>query len=65
MPSKFRQYGGAQTINLVDGPFASQKYAFRSRDRATNDHTLPIRVGEHAGRYNLNTGHWVPMEQQP
>lgn len=26
--------------------------------------SLPIRVGEHVGRYNLNTGAWVPMEQQ-
>lgn len=26
--------------------------------------SLPIRVGEHVGRYNLNTGHWVPMEQR-
>ena len=24
--------------------------------------SLPIRVGEHVGRYNLNTGTWVPKE---
>ena len=24
--------------------------------------SLPVRVGEHVGQYNLNTGAWVPME---
>ena len=65
MPSKLRSsVGHAQTVVLVNGPWHEQPFTFRPRDRAKVDHTLPIRVGEHVGRYNLNTGHWVPSEQQ-
>ena len=65
MASKLRSsIGYAQTIVLSGGPWHDQPFTVRPRDRAKHDHSLPIRVGEHVGRYNLNTGTWVPMEQK-
>ena len=61
MPSKLRSaIGHAQTIVLSGGPWNEQPFTFRPRDRAKHDYSLPVRVGEHVGRYNLNTGAWVP-----
>lgn len=44
------------------GPWGGSEAVFPKQE--SGDLSLPIRVGEHAGRYNLNTGHWVPLEQR-
>lgn len=54
------KYG--KPVKCVGGPWDKQE-AMLPRQSAGNPLSLPIRVGEHVGRYNLNTGTWVPMEQ--
>ena len=44
------------------GPWGGSEAVFARQE--SGELSLPIRVGEHVGRYNLNTGHWVPSEQQ-
>jgi hypothetical protein len=44
------------------GPWAGQGVVFPRQDTGTSSLSLVVRVGEHVGRYNLNTGTWVPME---
>ena len=45
----------------VGGPWGGREVVFPKQD--ADELPLPIRVGEHVGRYNLNTGHWVPLEK--
>lgn len=47
-------------VVLSGGPWDCQK-AVLPRQNETDPLSLPIRVGEHAGRYNLNTGVWTPL----
>jgi hypothetical protein len=42
------------------GPWDKQEVVVPEQDSCAM--SLPIRVGEHVGRYNLTTGAWVPME---
>lgn len=49
-------------LTCVGGPWDGQEAVFPEQDGTPL--SLPIRVGEHVGQYNLNTGAWVPMEQQ-
>jgi hypothetical protein len=58
-------------LKCVGGPWADQDVVFPFQGSLATPAkydggslSLPIRVGEHVGRYNLNTGHWVPMEQR-
>lgn len=47
------------------GPWGGSEAVFAEQESGMGDSgamSLPIRVGEHVGRYNLNTGTWVPME---
>lgn len=63
MASKLKSsVGHAQTLDLDGGPWHQQSITVRPRDRVKGDMSLPIRVGEFVGRYNLNSGAWVPME---
>ena len=55
------KYG--KPLNCKGGPWDMQVVMFPTQP-ADDPLSLPIRVGEHVGRYNLNTGHWVPSEQQ-
>lgn len=43
------------------GPWDGSEAVFAHQE--TSPLSIVIRVGEHVGRYNLNTGAWVPMEQ--
>ena len=54
---------GRKQFRLVckGGPWDNREVVFPWQEPGTL--SLPIRVGEHVGRYNLNTGHWVPLEQ--
>lgn len=45
---------------LSGGPWSGHT-AVLPRQNDTDPMSLPIRVGEHAGRYNLNTGAWTPL----
>jgi hypothetical protein len=48
-------------VTMQGGPYDGQIVVLPQQP--TGDELgLPIRVGEHVGRYNLNTGAWVPME---
>lgn len=49
-------------VKCRGGPWGGSIAVFPAQ--YTGDLSLPIRVGEHVGRYSLNTGHWVPSEQQ-
>ena len=49
-------------LKCAGGPWADQDVVFPEQEGTPL--SLPIRVGEHVGRYNLNTWHWVPMEQR-
>lgn len=54
-------------LRCVGGPWAGQDVVFPKQESGRIGQaalSLPVRVGEHVGRYNLNTGHWVPMEQR-
>jgi hypothetical protein len=54
-------------LKCVGGPWADQDVVFPQQEGGSLGQaalSLPTRVGEHVGRYNLNTGHWVPMEQR-
>lgn len=55
------KYG--KPLKCKGGPWDKQEVMF-PRQPLGNALSLPIRVGEHVGRYNLNTGAWVPMEQK-
>lgn len=63
MASKLKSsIGHAQTLSLKGGPWDGLDMTVRPRDRSKGDHSLPIRVGAHVGRYNLNNGEWRAME---
>jgi hypothetical protein len=53
-------------LTCVGGPWDGQEVVFPKQDAGVYGGalSLPIRVGEFTGRYNLNTGHWVPLEQK-
>ena len=55
-------------LTCKGGPWDGQEAVFPQQEACLDDKlgalSLPIRVGEHVGRYNLNTGTWVPTEQQ-
>lgn len=53
-------------LKCVGGPWTGQDVVFPRPDSSHNNAglSLPIRVGEYVGRYNLNTGYWVPLEQK-
>jgi hypothetical protein len=56
---------GQFQLTCVGGPWDGQAAVFprqESPDMNRGVWSLPIRVGEYVGRYNLNTGAWVPME---
>lgn len=50
------------TVVLDGGPWHGHATVL-PRQAAHDPLSLPIRVGEHVGRYNLNTGVWVALEQ--
>lgn len=52
-------------LTCVGGPWDGQDVVFPKQEGSQygGEMSLPIRVGEHVGRYNLNTGHWVPLEK--
>ena len=54
----------SKVVILVGGPWDCTRMRVKPPASAQDPMPLPIRVGEHIGRYNLNTGHWVPSEQQ-
>jgi len=47
-------------VRCVGGPWDGQDVVFPHQEGTPE--SLPIRVGEFTGRYNLNTGTWVPKE---
>jgi hypothetical protein len=47
-------------VRCVGGPWDGQDVVMPHQTMGPM--SLPIRVGEHVGRYNLNTGTWVPKE---
>lgn len=51
-------------LKCTGGPWDGQEVVFPRQDSSHVDAglSLPIRVGEFVGRYNLNSGAWVPME---
>lgn len=51
-------------LNCVGGPWDGQDVVFPRQEAGHLGAalSLPIRVGEFAGRYNLNNGTWVPKE---
>lgn len=55
---------GRKQYKLVcqGGPWDGQETVFARQEGGPL--SIMIRVGEHVGRYNLNTGAWVPMEQK-
>lgn len=55
---------GRKQYKLVcqGGPWDGQETVFARQE--SSPLSIMIRVGEHVGRYNLNTGAWVPMEKQ-
>lgn len=55
---------GRKQYKLVcqGGPWDGQETVFARQE--SSPLSIMIRVGEHVGWYNLNTGAWVPMEQQ-
>ena len=55
---------GRKQYKLVcqGGPWDGQETVFARQE--SGPLSIMIRVGEHVGRYNLNTGAWVPMEQK-
>lgn len=70
-PKRLGQHRNRQQFLLTcdGGPWDGQDVVFPHQganpSSAATDSgalSLPIRVGEHVGRYNLNTGAWVPME---
>lgn len=48
------------TVVLKGGPWHGHA-ALIPRQPDHDPMSLPIRVGEHVGRYNLNTGAWTPL----
>ena len=64
MASKLKSsVGHAQEVALMGGPWHDKTITVRPRDRHQDDMSLPLRVGDHpAGRYNLRTGQWTPLE---
>jgi hypothetical protein len=52
-------------VRCVGGPWDGQDVVLPRQDSSHVNAglSLPIRVGEHVGRYNLNTGTWVPKEK--
>lgn len=53
-------------LTCKGGPWDKQEVVFPKQEGSQygGELSLPIRVGEHVGQYNLNTGHWVPLEQK-
>ena len=53
-------------LRCVGGPWDGQDVVFPRQESGSFGQaamSLPIRVGEFAGRYNLNNGTWVPKEK--
>lgn len=62
MASKLKSsIGHVQEITLSGGPWDSLILAVRPRDRHKSDASLPIKVGQHHGRYNLSSGKWEAL----
>ena len=49
-------------LTCKGGPWGGSEAVFAQQEASPL--SIMIRVGEHVGRYNLNTGAWVPMEQK-
>lgn len=51
-------------LKCVGGPWADQDVVFPRQEAGHPGAalSLPVRVGEFTGRYNLNNGTWVPKE---
>lgn len=63
-----RRPGKSTEVALTGGPWDGQTFRQRPAYLGKYEHdnaalSLPIRVGGHAGRYNLNTGAWQALEQ--
>ena len=59
-----RRQGRSIEVTLTGGPWGGQTVRQRPvRYAADEAMSLPIRVGAHVGRYNLNTGVWQALEQ--
>jgi hypothetical protein len=65
-PKRVGQNRNRQQFELTcsGGPWDGQDVVLPRQDATQLEAalSLPIRVGEFTGRYNLNTGTWVPME---
>jgi len=51
----------SKVVTCIGGPWHKQDVLLPQQGMG-QELSLPIRVGEYVGRYNLNTGAWVPME---
>ena len=49
-------------LTCKGGPWNGSEAVFAEQE--SSPLSIMIRVGEHVGRYNLNTGAWVPMEKK-
>lgn len=60
-PIKVGQNRTRNQFRLVckGGPWDGQEVVFPGQD--SSPMSLPIRVGQHAGRYNLNNGEWEAL----
>ena len=59
-----RRTGKSVEVVLTGGPWVGQTVVQRPERRNEEEAMpLPIRVGAHVGRYNLNTGAWQSLEQ--
>lgn len=63
LPAPINLGNGLYGFELQDGPWAGQKVTFKHQPKG-DPHTLPMRVNGQSGRYNMNTGAWVPAENQ-
>ncbi len=56
-----RNYGNSKQVALMGGPWAGLTLTIRPNNRPKDDKSLPIRVGQYVGRYNLNNGEWEAL----
>ena len=57
-----RNYGNAKQVALMGGPWAGLTLTIRPNNRPKDDKSLPVRVGQYVGRYNLNNGEWESLK---
>lgn len=50
-------------VEFIGGPWDGKVGTMKTQPDG-DPLSLPIHVGDHVGRYNMNTGAWVPAENQ-